>query len=43
VDRARGLSVALLSNRTALGRDNLRIQDFRPTFHDAVLQALGLD
>ena len=43
VDRARGLSVALLSNRTALGRDNLRIQDFRPAFHDAVLQALGLD
>ena len=43
VDRARGLSVALLTNRTALGRDNLRIQDFRPAFHDAVLQALGLD
>jgi len=42
VDRARGLSVALLSNRTALGRDNLRIQEFRPAFHDAVLQALGL-
>ena len=42
VDRARGLSVALLSNRTALGRDNLRIQEFRPAFHDAVLNALGL-
>ncbi|HZX44038.1 MAG TPA: serine hydrolase, partial [Myxococcaceae bacterium] len=42
VDRARRLSVALLTNRTALGRDNLRIQEFRPAFHDAVLQALGL-
>ena len=42
VDRARGLSVALLTNRTALGRENLRIQEFRPGFHDAVLQALGL-
>ena len=42
VDRARGLSVALLTNRTALGRDNLRIQEFRPAFHDAVLRALGL-
>ena len=43
VDRARGLSVALLTNRTALGRENLRIQEFRPAFHDAVLQGLGLD
>jgi CubicO group peptidase (beta-lactamase class C family) len=42
VDRARGLSVALLTNRTALGRDNLRIQQFRPAFHDAVLKTLGL-
>ncbi|HET9156749.1 MAG TPA: serine hydrolase domain-containing protein [Myxococcaceae bacterium] len=42
VDRARALSVALLTNRTALGRDNVRIQAFRPAFHDAVLQALGL-
>ncbi len=42
VDRARRLSVALLTNRTALGRDNLRLQEFRPAFHDAVLQALGL-
>ncbi|HUM10703.1 MAG TPA: serine hydrolase domain-containing protein [Myxococcaceae bacterium] len=42
VDRARRLSVALLTNRTALGRGNLRIQKFRPAFHDAVLQALGL-
>ena len=42
VDRPRGLSIALLTNRTALGRDNMRIQEFRPAFHDAVLQALGL-
>jgi serine-type D-Ala-D-Ala carboxypeptidase len=43
VDRARGLSAALLTNRTALGRENLRIQKFRPAFHDAVLQGLGLN
>ncbi len=43
VDRARELSVALLTNRTALGRENLRIQEFRPAFHDGVLQALGLE
>ena len=42
VDRARGLSVALLTNRTALGRDNLRIQEFRPAVHDSVLKTLGL-
>lgn len=42
VDRARRLSVALLTNRTALGRENLRIQEFRPPFHDAVSKALGL-
>ena len=42
VDRARRVSVALLTNRTALGRDNLKIQEFRPAFHDAVLRGLGL-
>ena len=42
VDRARRLSVALLTNRTALGRENLKIQEFRPAFHDAVLRALAL-
>ena len=30
------------TNRTALGRDNVRIQQFRPRFHDAVVEALGL-
>src|SRR5262249_6479723 len=42
VDRARQLSVALLTNRTVLGRDNVRLQQFRPRFHDAVVEALGL-
>jgi len=41
VDRARQVSIALLTNRTELGRDNVRIREFRPAFHDAVLQALG--
>ena len=40
VDRARRVSIALLTNRTALGRDNTRLQEFRPAFHDAVLQTL---
>ncbi|MGZ6028403.1 MAG: serine hydrolase domain-containing protein [Myxococcaceae bacterium] len=40
VDRARQVSIALLTNRTELGRDNNRIKEFRPAFHDAVLQAL---
>ena len=43
VDRANGVSVALVTNRTALGRENLRIQEFRPAFHDAVSKALGLE
>jgi CubicO group peptidase (beta-lactamase class C family) len=42
VDRTRRLSVALLTNRTRDGRDNLRIQEFRPRFHDAVVESLGL-
>ena len=42
VDRARQVSIALLTNRTALGRDNTRIKEFRPAFHEAVLQTLGL-
>ncbi len=42
VDRARRLSVALLTNRTAHGREKLEVQEFRPAFHDAVLQMLGL-
>jgi CubicO group peptidase (beta-lactamase class C family) len=42
LDLDRGLVVALLTNRVALGRANVRVRDFRPRFHDAVLDALGL-
>ena len=42
IDLDRRLVVALLSNRVALGRSNLKIHDFRPRFHDAVLDALAL-
>jgi hypothetical protein len=42
VDRPRKLVVALCSNRTWQGRTDLRIQTFRPTFHDAVVESLGL-
>lgn len=42
VDLARRLVVALCSNRTYLGRANVRIKDFRPRFHDAVVAELGL-
>jgi serine-type D-Ala-D-Ala carboxypeptidase len=41
VDRARSLVVALCTNRTYNGRANVRIQQFRPRFHDAVVEALG--
>lgn len=40
IDPARELVVALLTNRTLLGRDNLGIQVFRPRFHDAVAAIL---
>ena len=42
VDLDRQLVVALLTNRVALGRGNQALQAFRPRFHDAVLDALGL-
>jgi len=38
----RRLAVALCTNRTAFGRAETRIRDFRPRFHDAVVRALGL-
>jgi CubicO group peptidase (beta-lactamase class C family) len=41
IDRARRLVVALCTNRTALGRASTRIRDFRPRFHDAVVESLG--
>lgn len=40
IDLDRALVVALLTNRTRLGRANVRIREFRPRFHDAVLDAL---
>jgi serine-type D-Ala-D-Ala carboxypeptidase len=42
IDLGRRVVVALCTNRTALGRGETRIRDFRPRFHDAVLRALGL-
>lgn len=43
IDRARQLVVALVTNRTYNGRANTRIRDFRPRFHDAVVEALRLE
>lgn len=43
VDLRRALVVALVTNRVAHGRQEQRIRDFRPVFHDLVVQALGLD
>jgi serine-type D-Ala-D-Ala carboxypeptidase len=40
IDFDRHLVVALLTNRVALGRSNLRIREFRPQVHEAVLDAL---
>jgi CubicO group peptidase (beta-lactamase class C family) len=42
VDLRRSLVVALVTNRVAQGRQELRIRDFRPLFHDFVVEALGL-
>ena len=42
VDLRRSLVVALVTNRVAHGRKELRIRDFRPVFHDLVVEALGL-
>ncbi len=42
VDLRRGLVVALVTNRVAHGRKELRIRDFRPVFHDLVVEALEL-
>jgi serine-type D-Ala-D-Ala carboxypeptidase len=41
VDLARKLVVALCTNRTFLGRGNLRIRQFRPNFHDSVIETLS--
>ncbi|QSQ19422.1 beta-lactamase family protein [Pyxidicoccus parkwayensis] len=42
VDLRRALVVALVTNRVAHGRQELRIREFRPVFHDLVVEALGL-
>jgi len=39
-DPVRGVVVVLLTNRVHLTRENRRIRDFRPQFHDTVLRAL---
>ena len=43
VDLRRSLVVALVTNRVAHGRQEVRIRDFRPIFHDLVVDSLGLD
>ncbi|HEY3452272.1 MAG TPA: serine hydrolase domain-containing protein [Myxococcales bacterium] len=40
IDLDRGLCVALLTNRLHPSRANVRITAFRPTFHDAVVEAI---
>lgn len=42
IDLDRELVVALCTNRVALGRANVKIREYRPRFHDAVLAELGL-
>lgn len=43
IDLGRSLVVALVTNRVAYGRANQQMLSFRPRFHDAVVQALGLE
>ncbi|MBL8950713.1 MAG: beta-lactamase family protein [Myxococcaceae bacterium] len=42
VDLDRQLVVALCTNRVALGRANVKIREYRPAFHEAVLDTLHL-
>jgi CubicO group peptidase (beta-lactamase class C family) len=42
IDLARRLVVALCTNRTLHGRKNLQIRQFRPKFHDAVVECMNL-
>jgi CubicO group peptidase (beta-lactamase class C family) len=41
VDPEARISIALLTNRVHPTRDNVAIRDFRPAFHDAVMQTLA--
>lgn len=43
IDFDRQLVIAFLTNRVALGRANIRIREYRPLVHDAVLDDLGLE
>ncbi|MFV0435827.1 MAG: serine hydrolase domain-containing protein [Desulfopila sp.] len=40
LDMTRGVAVVLLTNRVHPSRNNQRIRQFRPLFHDAVMRAL---
>jgi len=40
IELSKKVVVALCSNRTYKGRANVRIKEFRPRFHDAVMQSL---
>ena len=42
VDPERRLSTALLTNRVYFGRENDRIRQFRPKFHDQLIRNLGM-
>lgn len=42
IDLAHQLVIALCTNRTLRGRNELGIRQFRPQFHDAVVESLGL-
>jgi CubicO group peptidase (beta-lactamase class C family) len=42
IDRDAGVVAALLTNRVHPSRENERIREFRPLFHDAVAEALGI-
>jgi CubicO group peptidase (beta-lactamase class C family) len=43
VDLRRALVVALVTNRVAHGRKEVRIREWRPLFHDLVVATLGLE
>jgi len=42
IDPERDLAIVLLTNRVHPSRDNDRIKEFRPYFHDRVIELLGL-
>jgi len=42
IDPTRELVMVLLSNRVHPSRENIRIKQFRPLFHDLVIESLGL-